>query len=80
MGRTKTQRETRLVIKIHQNNNNKKHRNFFWEGTRTYQFILGRTSIIIIITPYKNIFEEMGGDHGPSRSPLPPSLYILDNY
>jgi hypothetical protein len=39
MGKTKTQRETRdfsmtLVIKTHQNNNNKKYINFFGEGPR----------------------------------------------
>jgi hypothetical protein len=51
MGRTKTQREIRdflmaLVIKTHQNNNNKKHK-FFWGGIGTYQFIL-ETNLVLM--------------------------------
>jgi hypothetical protein len=59
MGRTKTQRETRkfsmaFVIKTHQNNNNKKHINFFgeepspinlfWGGGDQYFFLLFKKS------------------------------------
>jgi hypothetical protein len=86
MGKTKTQRETRdfsmaLVIKTnqnktHQNNNDKKHK-LFWEGTGTYQFILGEGGtniIIIIIYSLKNLFEEMG--EGPWPQPIPLSLHL----
>jgi hypothetical protein len=47
MSRTKTQREMALVIKTHQNNN-KKHINFFWGGTGTYQFILEERPILLL--------------------------------
>jgi hypothetical protein len=81
MDRTKTQRETvdfsmTLVIKTHQNNNNKKHINFFWGGTGIYQFILGGTSIIFYFFYSFNffIFEKIGGTIAPAGPLLPSSL------
>jgi hypothetical protein len=79
MDRTKTQREARyflmaLVIKPHQNNNNKKHRNIFGEGQGPINFffffwggggggVLGEPVLLFFFffNSLKKLFEEMGG-------------------
>ena len=64
-----------LVIKTHQNNK-KKNRNFFGEGPGPINLFWGKP-VLFIFYSLKKLFEEMGEDHGPSRSPLPPSLRIV---
>jgi hypothetical protein len=72
-----------LVIKTHQNNNNKKHINFFWEGLGLINLFWRGTSFFLffyflLLNFLFFILGNGGGGGGgtmaPAGPPFPPSL------